>query len=268
MTRRRSLAYQLLFFALAITFLSCRHSSDDPAKAGIAISFDDHFIKDWHALRPLFKKYGAKATFFVTCKDSLSAEDTKLLKELEADGHEIGFHGTIHGRSTELIGVSVKNYLDTEITPGLTGMRKAGFAPVSYAHPGGNHNPQVDSVLFANGFTILRDVAIAHRVYRGIPLYSLSPRVMNWIFYGFDHTRAVDALLIDTDSGLSEEDMRDAVERASDTGTALMVFGHQPLYAPPTNGAYGFDVGFLEKILAEASAKKLRFYTMSELPKL
>ena len=162
--------------------------------------------------------------------------------------------------------LGLQKYKETEISPGMEFLKQAGFTPTSYAHPGGNHNAQVDSVLYATGFKILRDVAIANRRYKGIPLYSFAPRVMNWIYYPFKKERAVDALLIDTDSGLTEEQMQDAVKKASDTGTALMLFGHKPLRGGPKTGEYGFDISFLETILKAAKNQKLKYYTMSELP--
>lgn len=257
----------LFLILLLNTFLfwSCAKKGSAANEGGIAISFDDHFINEWHALRPLFQQYGAKVTFFVTCSDSLTTDEVNKLKELESDGHEIGFHGTIHGKSTELIASGADNYVKTELEPGMKWMLKAGFRPTSYAHPGGNHNDQVDSVLLSNGFKILRDVAISRRVLFGIPIYTLAPRLMNWIFYPFDQDRIVDALLIDQDSGVTDDEISDAIQKAKQTRTALMVFGHKPLYAPPVNGEYGFYVSFLETILRESKEQNLKFYTMTEL---
>ncbi|HEV7382865.1 MAG TPA: polysaccharide deacetylase family protein [Dyadobacter sp.] len=245
--------------------LSCQQKSGGEGQAGIAISFDDHFIDEWYALRPLFQKYNAKVTFFITCGDSLTTSEITKLKQLQSDGHEIGFHGTIHGKSTELITLGADQYVETELTPGMNLLSAAGFKPTSYAHPGGNHNEQVDSVLFTHGFKILRDVAISRRTYRAFPLYTIAPRVMDWIYYDFDHEQVVDALLIDQDSGITDEEMSEAVKRAKKTNTALMVFGHKPLYAAPVNGEYGFNVSFLETILKQAQSQKLKFYTMTEL---
>ncbi len=244
---------------------SCQQKAGNSEKAGVAISFDDRFIDEWYALRPMFQKYNAKVTFYITCGDSLKQEEIRKLKELQDDGHEIGFHGTIHGKSTEMITLGAEQYTQMELSPGLGFMHAAGFQPTSYAHPGGNHNEQVDAVLHAKGFKILRDVAISRRVFMGIPLYVLAPRIMNWIYYKFDQQSIVDALLIDQDSGITDAEMKDALVKAKETNTALMLFGHEPLYAKPVNGEYGFNVSFLETILKEAREQNLRFYTMTEL---
>jgi peptidoglycan/xylan/chitin deacetylase (PgdA/CDA1 family) len=255
----------LYLLILANVVLACQQKKGGGGQAGIAISFDDHFIDGWYALRPLFQKYNAKVTFFITCPDSLKSDEIGKLRQLQDDGHEIGFHGTIHGKSTELIALGADKYVETEIAPGMDFMAAAGFKPTSYAHPGGNHNAEVDSALLANGFRILRDVAISRRIYRGIPLYTAAPRMMNWIFYDFNHEPVVDALLIDQDSEITDVEIKDAIAKAKKTNTALMVFGHEPLYARPVNGEYGFNVSFLETILQEAQKQNLKFYTMTEL---
>ncbi|WP_221389852.1 polysaccharide deacetylase family protein [Dyadobacter sp. NIV53] len=249
-----------------LLLLSCNKTEYKNEKSGIAISFDDHFINEWYTLRPLLQKYNAKVTFFITCSDSLTLDEITKLKQLRKDGHEIGFHGTIHGKSTEMIDAfGPQKYAETELLPGLKYMSDAGFYPTSYAHPGGNHNDQVDSVLLANGFKILRDVAVSRQILFGIPLYTLAPRIMNRIYYDFNNEQKVDALLIDQDSGVTENEIQDAVVKAKNTNTALMIFGHKPLYTKPGNGEYGFNVSFLETILKEAKKQNLKFYTMTEL---
>ncbi len=219
-------------------------------------------------MRPLFEKYDARVTFFITCPDSLNAEEVAMLKQLEKEGHEIGFHGTVHAKSTELMAAGgPKGYIETELEPGMRHMAAAGFSPTSYAHPGGNHNDRVDSVLLTKGFTILRDVAISRRKYKGFQLYAWPPRWMKSIYYTFDGEQHVDALMIDYDEVTADE-IADAIREAKENGTALMVFGHEPLYSAPQNGKYGFSVRFLDAILREAHGQGLKFYTMSELPKV
>ncbi|WP_229212673.1 polysaccharide deacetylase family protein [Dyadobacter soli] len=258
----------LLMAVVSGALASCGSPSGKPGAGGIAISFDDHFIKEWYELRPVFQKYNAKATFFITCPDSLNAEEVSMLKQLEKEGHEIGFHGTVHAKSTELMAAGgPEGYIKAELEPGLRHMHAAGFRPTSYAHPGGNHDDRVDSVLLAKNFTILRDVAISRRKFKGFQLYAWPPRWMNAIYYAFDRQQKVDALMIDYDE-VTEEEIAEAIQEVKENGTALMVFGHEPLYSAPSNGKYGFNVSFLAAVLREAHSRKLKFYTMSELPKV
>lgn len=246
---------------------SCQQKPATVDKAGIAISFDDHFIDDWYALRPLFQKYDTRVTFFLTCPDTLSREEIVKIKQLQKDGHEIGFHGTIHGNATEMLNsLGPEKYIETELKPGLQHLATVGIRPTSYAHPGGNHTEKADSILLANGFRILRDVAQAERKRFGIPIYHFAPRIMSWIYYPFHNEKIVDALLIDEGTNISEKEIKEALKKAKDTNTAIMLFGHQPLYRKPENGQYGFRVAFLETILKEARGQNLKSYTMSELP--
>ena len=264
--RKVNTGLYLILILSGLLFNSCTKNSDIKNDSGIAISFDDHFIDEWYSLRPLFQKYNAKVTFFITCSDSLTKDEINRLKQLQKDGHEIGFHGTVHGKSTEFLkAFGPQKYAETELEPGLKFLASAGFYPTSYAHPGGDHNDQVDSVLIAKGFKILRDVGISRRILFGIPMYTIAPRIMNWIYYPFNQEKSVDALLIDQDSGVTEKEIQDAIQKAKDKHTALMVFGHKPLYKAPINGEYGFNVSFLETILREAKRQNLRFYTMTEL---
>lgn len=258
---------QLTLFMSVLLLISCQQKSENTHKAGIAISFDDHFINEWYALRPLFQKYNAQVTFFITCPDSLTNNEISKIKQLQKDGHEIGFHGTIHGNATAMLAsMGPQKYVETELEPGLRHLAEIGIKPASYAHPGGNHTDQADSILLANGFKILRDVAQAERKLFGIPVYHLAPRVMNCIYYPFNKKQIVDALMIDEGTNISNEEIKDALKKAKDTNTAIMLFGHKPLYNKPKNGEYGFSVAFLETILKEANARNLKFYTMSELP--
>jgi peptidoglycan/xylan/chitin deacetylase (PgdA/CDA1 family) len=257
----------LLSLFLLSSFFSCQQKSSKLSEAGIAISFDDHFINDWYALRPLFQRYNARVTFFLTCPDTLTHDEISKIKQLQEDGHEIGFHGTVHGNATVMIAsLGPQKYLETELEPGLRHLAEIGIKPTSYAHPGGNHTDRADSILLANGFKILRDVAQAERKLFGIPVYHFAPRIMNWIYYSFDKKQIVDALMIDEGTNISEKEIRDGLKNAKETKTAIMLFGHQPLYKKPENGEYGFSVTFLETILKEAQAQNLKFYTMSELP--
>ncbi len=256
----------MLLVLIAGAFWGCGGQSGKPGAGGIAISFDDHFIREWYELRPLFQKYNARATFFITCPDSLDAGEVAMLRQLQKEGHEIGFHGTVHAKSTELMAAGgPKGYMEAELEPGMRHMAAAGFKPTSYAHPGGNHDDRVDSVLLAKGFTILRDVAIARRKLKGVQLYAWPPRWMSRIYYPFRGGQKVDALMIDVDE-VTEEEVTEAIQEAKESGTALMIFGHEPLYGPPQNSEYGFNVSFLSAILREANRQGLKFYTMSELP--
>lgn len=255
------------YFLAALTWLcaACGSREAPPGRGGVAISFDDRFIEDWYRLRPVFNEFGAKVTFYIN-GDTLTLDEAEMLRQLERDGHEIGFHGTIHGDAKQLLELyGVEGYWSMEIEPGLSYFRRLGFNPTSYAHPGGTSAGRTDSALLANGFVTLRDVSKAERYFRGVRLYHLPPSWMPHIYYGFDNRKSLFALEIDRGTVLSVAEMRKALEKAKKEGKVLMLFGHQPLPDNPPPGLYGFDKTFLINILEESRRLGLRFYTMSEL---
>ncbi len=247
---------------LVAMFVSCNRRR--PA-GGVALSFDDRFIADWYALRPLFKEFGARATFYIN-GDTLSGEEIEMLQSLKEDGHEIGFHGTVHGDAGQILRHhGVEGYLSIEIWPGLNYLRSLGFDPVSYAHPGGTSTAATDSALLANGFVTLRKVSKAERYFRGVKLYYLPPAWMPHIYYDFDGRKSFHSLQIDRETSLSVKEMAAALEKAGKKGKVLMLFGHQPLPKNPSPDQYGFETAFLRSILEESRKRGLKFYTMSEL---
>lgn len=249
---------------MAAIYAGC--SGRGPAgHGGVALSFDDRFIAEWYALRPLFKEFGARVTFYIN-GDTLTAGEIGMLKSLREDGHEIGFHGTIHGDAGQLLRHhGVDGYLSIEIWPGLNYLRGLGFDPVSYAHPGGTSTATTDSALLANGFLTLREVSKAERYFRGVRLYHLPPARMPHIYYDFDGRKSFYSLQIDKETSLSVKEMAAALEKAGADEKVLMLFGHQPLPANPSPDQYGFEIAFLRSILEESRKKGLKFYTMSEL---
>ncbi|WP_373330954.1 polysaccharide deacetylase family protein [Salmonirosea aquatica] len=258
------------FLVLFFFVLGCDSSRDSTRRqGGVALSFDDHFIEEWYQFAPVLARYHAKATFFLSCPTPLSQKEVAMLRTLQQAGHEVGYHGTIHGNATLLLrNEGAEGYLNTEIRPGLEYLRAAGFNPTSYAHPGGNHTARADSVLLAQGFTILRDVAKAERSIYGLPLYHIPPKYHPFVYYSAGSGPGVDALLIDAEANISRNEIREALVKARDTGTVLMLFGHKPLHSAPKPDEYGFQISFMRYLVEQADSLGLRFYTMSELPAL
>ena len=254
----------LYYFILFVLSTSCNQRK--PVKqAGIAISFDDRFIKEWYQLRPLLKKYNAKCTFFITQPDSLSHEEVDLLHQLEKEGNEIGCHGAIHVRSMYYIwDFSLEEYMKNEIFPALETMKKQGFSPKTFAHPGGSQTWYSDRELLKH-FSLLRDVSMKTRTLWDYD-YTHEIEDIDEIFHQHDSTRKVNALLIDTSAKLTIEDIKKGLKRASNEGSVMMMFGHKPLTKTTRKvDEYGFDIKFLEQILEESAKLNLKTYTMQEL---
>jgi hypothetical protein len=128
------------------------------AGRSLALSFDDDFVDGWHALRPLFDRYGARATFFVSRFQRLGPEQRAKLHELADDGHAIEYHGTDHQPAERYVAEhGIAAYLADEIEPGLDAMRDDGFAPVAFAYPHGERTAETDVALLER-FPIVRGI--------------------------------------------------------------------------------------------------------------
>lgn len=248
----------MLFFA------SC-HSQNTIESGGIALSFDDRFVKEWIQLKPILNKYNAKVTFYVTQPDSLSEEDIQMLHELRKEGHEIGCHGAMHVQSMYYIwDNSLDAYMENEIFHALLVMKKQGFSPKTFAHPGGSQTWYSDRQLLKY-FTLLRDVSMKYQNFLGFQ-YIREIENIDEIYHQRNHEQKVNALLIDVSAKLTIEDIKKGLQRATKEGSVMMLFGHKPLTKTTQNiNEYGFDVQFLEQILAESAKLNLKTYTMQEL---
>jgi peptidoglycan-N-acetylglucosamine deacetylase len=251
-------------FILIFLFQACKQGNS-LQEAGIAISFDDRFVKEWYELRPLLKKYNARCTFFITQPDSLSHDEVIMLHQLQKEGNEIGCHGAMHVRSMYYIwDFSLDEYMKNEIFPALKTMKKQGFSPKTFAHPGGSQTWYSDRELLKH-FTILRDVSMKTRTLWDYD-YTHEIEDIDEIFHQYNGTRKVNALLIDTSAKLTIEDIKKGLKRASKDGSVMMMFGHKPLTKTTQKAdEYGFDVKFLEQILEESAKLNLKTYTMQEL---
>ena len=254
----------ILYLIFIIFFFACE-SKKTIHQAGIALSFDDRFVKEWASLRPLLKKYNVKSTFYITQPDSLSVEEVNILHELRKDGHEIGCHGAMHVRSMYYIWEnSLEEYMENEIFQALKTMKKQGFTPKTFAHPGGSQMWYSDRELLKY-FSILRDVSLKNRNLWGYE-YTREIDDMDEIYHQHDNTQRVNALLIDVGTKLTIEDLQKGLKRAKGEGSVMMIFGHKPLNENTKKiNEYGFDIHFLEQILAESAKLELKFYRMDEL---
>lgn len=117
--------------------LACHIIMPDFANdTGVCLTFDDNYILEWFSALKSFKKYKAKATFFVSHFDKLSGSELDMLKEIESHGHEIGYHTISHFKPTDFLAkYSIEEYVKHEIFPGLELMSSAGFEPRSFAFP-------------------------------------------------------------------------------------------------------------------------------------
>ena len=112
----------------------------------LCLTFDDRNFDAWEANLPLFRKYGAHATFFVC--GPIDARAEACLARLAAEGHSIGLHGFRHRKVPELVQkLGEEGYLKEEILPQLSVCRAKGLPVHSFAYPYSARNAQTDALL-------------------------------------------------------------------------------------------------------------------------
>jgi hypothetical protein len=141
-----------------LPFVTYRDLVDGTGTTGLALSFDGHNLANWHSLRPLFDRRGARVTFFISSFWVLTEDELRMLRELARDGHAIEYHSTNHGNAEELVASSgMERYLAEDIFPDLERMREAGFDPTSFAYPYGARTSAIDDALLQH-FALLRAI--------------------------------------------------------------------------------------------------------------
>ena len=124
----------------------------------VVLTFDDSVRSHFDVVRPLLKKYGFGATFFITEGFDLKTNKKDYLTwqqiaQLHRDGFEIGNHTRDH------LGITAKNItqLDEQLTAINDQCRLHGIPPpVSFAYPGNSIATEALPVLARHGFRFAR----------------------------------------------------------------------------------------------------------------
>jgi peptidoglycan/xylan/chitin deacetylase (PgdA/CDA1 family) len=122
----------------------------------VVLTFDDAKASHYTVVRPLLKKYGFGATFFITEGFTFRTNKEEYLtwdqiRELDRDGFEIGNHTRDH------MGLSSANLpkLEEQIEAINTQCAVHGIPrPISFAYPGNAINPAGIPILESLGFRL------------------------------------------------------------------------------------------------------------------
>ena len=108
----------------------------------VCFTFDDRNFRSWNDSLPLFQKYDAHATFFVSGEMDGIALD--CMKNLQDSGHSIGLHALHHTRYFS----APENYIETEIIPQKECCDRAGIDIRAFAYPFSQRDEASDCKLF------------------------------------------------------------------------------------------------------------------------
>ncbi len=145
--------------AQGLPFFTFDELHGTPQGAGIALTFDDAHIDEWHGQRALFAAYGARVTFFVTRIHRLSTSRLDKLHDLYSDGHAIESHGLNHINAPDYVeAYGLQAYIDDEVVPSLRVLRREGFAPTTFAYPFGARTSEIDRAVLEH-VELVRSIA-------------------------------------------------------------------------------------------------------------
>ena len=127
----------------------------DERKGVLVLSFDDRNFNDWVKALPLFEKYGAHATFFVS--GPIDGEAVRVMKRLSEAGHSVGLHGLRHANADEALAKKGADlYYKEEIEPQREACRVAYIPIKSFAYPNCRRSDETDALFKRRGFAHVR----------------------------------------------------------------------------------------------------------------
>ncbi len=112
----------------------------------LCLTFDDRNFDGWVSALPIFEKYHAHATFFVS--GDMDEVAFATIKKLHDAGHSIGLHTLNH---TDAPAYFEENgagmYFETEIKKPLQTLAAHGIAVTSFAYPNNKRTEETDAFL-------------------------------------------------------------------------------------------------------------------------
>ena len=108
----------------------------------LCLTFDDRNFDNWLKVLPLWRKYDARGTFFVS--GAVDANAVDVMQRLQNDGHSVGLHALHHAKYPN----KPDTYIEAEILPQLDVCRKSGIKIRSFAYPYSLRDEESDRKLF------------------------------------------------------------------------------------------------------------------------
>ncbi len=125
-------------------------------KVVVSLTFDDGFETVW-GVRPQLRKYEMHATFFINSGklNQTGRLTSSQVRQLAADGNEIGGHSVSHPNIANLDPLEAKRQIcDDRVA--LAGL--LGTAPTDFAYPYGAYTPATQAIVAGCGYNSARRV--------------------------------------------------------------------------------------------------------------
>ena len=233
----------------------------------LLLTFDDRNFADWERALPLFAKYGAHASFFISGDFDSRAVTTS--KRLMAAGHTIGLHGRRHENVPEAIAKWGKaGWWDREVA---TPKRCAdvAYVPVrSFAYPNNRHDDATDAYLLTR-FERLRAGIPGLRPHdpKGEHVADLKPLLSDERMFfpakDLPKRRVLRGIILGENYHVDIEEVVACIRRAGARKEVLLFTSHG--ISPDAKGI-NMKTEWLERILAEAKAAGMEVLGFDDLP--
>lgn len=236
-------------------------------KGTILLSFDDRGFDGWIAALPMFDKYRAHATFFVSGPIDKKAIDA--MKLLVAKGHTVGLHGLRHRNADKAVAdMGEAMYWKEEIEPQLNICRMLKIPISSFAYPNCRRTDATDALFYSKGFKYVRgSTGLAPHDPKG--LKQAGRRPLSECDGAFIPSSSIvpDKLLRTTILGAfyhtDTNDLVRCIERAHERDEALVLTSHDIAEKP---SGIGLPVSWLELILSKSEELGMAVVGYDELP--
>ncbi len=108
----------------------------------LCLTFDDRNFDNWLKALPLWRKYGARGTFFIS--GTMDAIAVEIMQTLQNAGHTVGLHALHHAKYPQ----KPDRYIEEEILPQLDVCRNTGIKIRAFAYPYSLRDEESDRKLF------------------------------------------------------------------------------------------------------------------------
>lgn len=237
------------------TFENCRPVAFEELKGVLLLSFDDRNFDGWKAAVPLFAKYGAHATFFVSGNIDNTAVST--MKYLIDCGHTVGLHGLNHANADAYVDEhGVEAYWNDDVRPQVEKCM-VGYVDAcnSFAYPNCRWNDGSEQILKARGFKWTRASAKGATPYDpdGLKQKDRKPLVTNEaVFLPMEKLKEqsrLDCILMGESYHTDIEEILACIRRIAEKREVLTICSHN---IGPDAKRINMKTEWLERILAEA----------------
>jgi len=211
---------------------------------GIVLTFDDAYFDDWIKMLPIFQKYNAKATFFISLNYPVKKMDykVKILKLYDA-GNEIGIHTMNHPHLSDYLKHhSLNYYYHHEILPEVNYLKNIGISPTSFAYPYGEQNPKSNTFL-SKYFNKIRCMY-------GTPDIKTNKKVIG------------SSVFLSSDLNVYKSE----ILWANNNSSIWVLVEHKPVQK--VTGTDTFTFRMLDSICRFVSEQNMRFYCLNEIDSL